>query len=600
MSKQKKITDKEITTPLEQALGACRVVFIYSMIFGAIINLLMLATPIYSMQVLDKVLGSYNKDTLLMLTLVIILALVVLAALQGARSFMMMRMDSWLESQLSPLVLQYTIRNASINKSSGNGSSQNLRELNTVRTFLTSPPFMVMLDTPWSIIFMLVLFALHYTMGLLAVIGGALLILVTVLNEVSTKKILNKHKRYEVENMKNTEQAGRNAEVIKVMGMSETIMQVWQDTNQPTRQLHKLYRKRSAFLAELTKFLRMTLQISVTGWGAVLCIQGEFSAGAIIASSSLIGRALAPFETAAGAWKNFVTARDSYSQLTNLFEDNAEYFESVELPSIKGSVELENVYYSAPGLPKPIVKGINMSLDGGEVLAIIGSSGSGKTTLSRLIIGGIKPSLGSARIDAADAFSLNSKDRYNALGYVPQDIELFSGSIKENIARMDPNALDKDVVAAAEFTYAHEMILKLPKGYDTQIGFAGSLLSGGQRQRIALARAFYGNPKLVVLDEPNSNLDLHGESALSDVISEAKKRKITTIIISHRTSIMSIVDKIMVMRDGVVAAFGHKDSVLAQLNGVASQQNNSPPAKPGIAAKSTSSGVTQYKLSTKT
>ena len=588
MKKQKE--NEEEITPLIQALGACRVVFMYSILFGAVINLLMLATPIYSMQVLDKVLGSSNKDTLLMLTLVIMLALIVLSALQGARSFVMMRMDSWLESQLSPLILQYAIKSASINKSAGNGSSQHLRDLNTIKSFLTSQPFVTMLDTPWAIIFMIVLFILHYTMGILAVVGGVILILITVLNEISTKKILNKHKEYEIENMKTTEQTGRNAEVIRVMGMTDTIMKIWNKTNYPARQLYKLYRKRSTFLTELTKFFRMLLQISVTGWGAVLCIQGDFSAGAIIASSSLIGRALAPFETSAGAWKNFIAARTSYRKLKDLFEANYDNFESIQLPALKGEILLDNVYYSTANDQKPIVKMVNMLLGEGEILAIIGHSGSGKTTLSRLIIGAIKPTLGSARIDSAEAFSINSKDRNQYIGYVPQDIELFGGTVKDNIARMDADARDEDVVAAAEFTQAHEMILKLPKGYDTDIGFAGSLLSGGQRQRIALARAFYGNPKLVVLDEPNSNLDAQGEGALSEIVSNAKKKKITVVIISHRTSIMSVVDKIMIMKEGTVAGFGPKDEVLSKMHNSLAQQQN---PKANIAP------VAQYKLSTK-
>ena len=341
---------------MTKALNACRIVFVYSMMFGMFTNILMLATPLYSMQVLDRVLGSSNKDTLLMLTLVICLALLVLAALQGARSFVMMRMDSWLESQLSPLILQYTIASASENKSSGSGGSQNLRELNTLKMFLTSPQFIIMLDTPWSIIFMIVLFALHYTMGILAVIGGTILVLITILNEVSTKKILNKHKEYEIENMKNTEQAGRNAEVIKVMGMIDVIMKVWHSVNHPARQLHKTYRKRSTLLTEATKFFRMLLQISVTGWGAVLCIHGEFSPGAIIASSSLIGRALAPFEASVAAWKNFISARKSYEKLSTLFENNVNKIESVRLPTPKGVLDLENVYYTAPQQQKPIVK----------------------------------------------------------------------------------------------------------------------------------------------------------------------------------------------------------------------------------------------------
>jgi PrtD family type I secretion system ABC transporter len=553
-------------TGLHKALQACRVVYVYALMFGVMINLLMLASPIYSMQVLDRVLSSFHKETLLMLTLVIVFALVCLSLLQLGRAFVMQRMGAWLDAQLSPILFSYTVRNAAEKRTAG--GSQAMRDLNTLRGFLTSPSFVTMLDTPWSIIFLIVLFILHPWLGWLAVMGGVLLVGLTYMNEKATKPLLDRSNEHYLKSMQLTEQANRNAEVITVMGLLPAVMKQWLSANNMFFSLQRTANSRAAILGETTKCIRMILQIAVTGVGAYLVIKHELSSGAIIASSTLVSRALSPFEAAIGSWKNCVAARKAYINLETLFKQYADDGEKISLPEPSGLLQVENVFYAPAPNQKPIVKSVGFELNPGEVLAVIGASASGKTTLAKLLVGAVRPSIGNVRLDGADMYSWSSEDKGKYIGYVPQNIELFSGTIKANIARMDPDAPSDAIIAAAKLAGVHDMILRLPQGYETDIGLEGSMLSGGQRQRLALARAFYGSPRFVVLDEPNSNLDSQGEAALADAISAAKARKVTTIVISHRTSLMSIVDKILIMKEGMAAAFGPRDQILAQLNGL--------------------------------
>ena len=494
----------------------------------------------------------------------------------------MLKMGHWLDQKLSPVIFAYTIENSVEKKTIG--ASQNLRDLTTFKGFITSPSFLTIIDTPWAIIFLLVLFILHPLLGILAMSGGVLLVIMAIINEYTTKPILEKTQEHYIKSLQLTEQATRNAEVISVMGLLPVITRNWQKTNRTLYHLQTVAGSRGAIIGEITKFTRLLLQISVTGLGAYLVIKGQLSSGGIIASSTLVSRALAPLEASIAAWKNFVQARKSYDNLKKIFENHHDYSSSVDMPIPKGLIEVENAYYSPGPNQKPIIKGLQFTIEPGEVVAIIGSSGSGKTTLAKMMVGAIKPTLGVIRLDGADVYQWRSDDKGKYLGYVPQGIELFSGTVKENIARMDDEAADEKIVEAAQMTEVHDVILRLAKGYDTEIGLEGSMLSGGQRQRIALARAFYNNPRFVVLDEPNSNLDYEGEAALSRTILRAKEKKITTVIISHRMTLMSVVDKVLVIKEGLVAAYGPRDQVLAQMG-------MSAPAKP--AAEAAANGASE-------
>jgi ATP-binding cassette subfamily C protein len=549
--------------PLKEALLSCKVMVKFVLLFGCLINLLMLSTPLFSMQVLDRVLSSQNTNTLLMLTLVIMLALALLGLIQAARAFAMNKMGSWLEDKLSEVVFSNSIRLALESKAMAN--SQQLRDLQTVKTFLTSPGLISIMDMPWAIIFIIVLFILHTSIGFLALIAGVVLIIFGIIADRSTKPLIEMNNENFIKSMRQVDQSTRNAEVIEVMGMKNNIIASWQKMNQDVQKTQNLVTKRQAVFMEITKFFRLVIQISVTALGAYLVIQGEITSGTIIASSSLVGRALAPFESAINSWKGFITCRKSYERLTKSFNRYSNDSDKMSLPEPEGAIEAENIYFAPPGVPKHILKGINFSLNKGEILAIIGPSGSGKTTLAKLLVGISNPSIGAVRIDGASLKDWKKEELGPHLGYLPQDVELFSGTVKENIARMHPDPHYEDVVIAAQLAGVHDMILQLPQGYDSNVGQDGSMLSGGQKQRIGLARTFYGNTKLIVLDEPNSSLDTQGEEALMTAIAVAKEKGITTVIISHKTSILSIVDKILVIKDGMVASFGPKKEVMAKL-----------------------------------
>lgn len=562
-------------TPLREALLACKVMVKYVLIFGVIVNLLMLSTPLYSMQVLDRVLSSNNLNTLVMLSLVIILALLLLGLIQAARSFAMNMMGSWFESKLSNKVFYNAIKTSLDSRNLAN--SQQLRDLQTIKTYLTSPGLVAIMDTPWAIIFIIVLFILHTYIGALAVIGGVIVVLLGLFADRTTKPLIEATNEDFIKSMRQVDQATRNAEVIEVMGLFSNINKSWQKMNLKVQNSQSLSSKRQVVFLEMTKFIRLMIQISVTGLGAYLVTQGQFSSGGIIAGSSLVGRALAPFEVAITSWKGYVNCRKAYERLNNAFIKHVDSAEAMSLPVPEGQIMVEGVYFAPIGAQKHILKGMNFTLEAGETLVVIGPSGSGKTSLVKLMVGAWHPTIGSIRIDGASIKDWNRHELGEHIGYLPQDIQLFSGTVRENIARMNPDADAEKVIVAAQLAGVHDVILQLPKGYDTDIGTDGSVLSGGQRQRIALARAFYGEPKILVLDEPNASLDSYGEAALAAAIEFAKEQKMTVVIISHRTPILSLADKLLMVRDGMVAAYGPKQQVLDQMQQAQKQGQFSMP-----------------------
>lgn len=548
-------------TPLKKILLSCRIIIKYILLFGCLVNLLMLSTPLFSMQVLDRVLSSGNKNTLLMLTLIIIMALALLGFIQSARAFAMNRMGSWIENKLSETVYSNSIRRSLNSKTMAN--SQQLRDLQTIKTFITSPGLISIMDMPWAIIFICVLFILHTAIGFLTLIAGTVLIIFGVIADRSTKPLIEANNENFLKSMRQVEQSTKNAEVIEVMGMKKNIIASWQIINQEVQQVQNLVSKRQTIFMEIIKFFRLVIQISVTAVGAYLVIKGEITSGTIIASSSLVGRALAPFESAINSWKGLIICKKSYERLSQSFL-MYKSFNKMSLPSPEGNIVVENIYFTPLGTQKYILKGINFTLKKGDILSIIGASASGKTTLAKLLVGSLNPNIGTIRIDGANIKDWNKNELGPYIGYLPQDVELFAGTVRENIARMNTHSHFEDVIVAAQLAGIHEMILRLPQGYDTNIGFDGAILSGGQRQRIGLARTFYGTPKFIVLDEPNASLDTEGEEALMTAISVAKEKGITTIIISHKKSILSAVDKILVIKDGTIISFGSTQEVLAK------------------------------------
>lgn len=557
-------------TILADALQQCNVMFKYALLFGALINILMLASPIYSMQVLDRVISSSNTDTLLMLTIVIGVTLALLGILQGVRSFALNAMGAWFEKRLSEKIFTNAVR---LNLGArGSGGSENIRDLQTIKTFITSPNLLSILDVPWAFVFIIALFLIHAWMGVLTIFGGIILVLVALAANNSTKGLHESSNEHFIASMRTIDQASRNAEVIKVMGFMPNILKHWQVINHNVQSAQELVNIRQNVISELSKYLRMLLQILVTGIGAYLVLRNEMSTGAIIACSSLSSRALAPFEQAIGSWKAFLNAKQSYGKLQKALANFSEESEKMSLPAPKGLITLDGLSFTPAGSNRSILNNINLRFNPGETVVIIGPSGSGKTTLVKALLGVLQPTHGSVRIDEANIKDWNQDELGLSIGYLPQSVELFSGTIKDNIARMDKEADSKDVVEAAMLAGAHEMILRMPKGYDTDIGLDGSILSGGQRQRVGLARAFYGEPKILVLDEPNSNLDIVGEQALTSALLNAKARGITSIVISHRPSLLPIADKIVLIQDGAVALSGSRDEVLAAINAQQARQ----------------------------
>jgi PrtD family type I secretion system ABC transporter len=469
MKEQLKNGKNNKPNPLKNALSTCKQMFKYALLFGCLVNILMLATPIYSMQVLDRVISSSNTDTLMYLTLVIMLALLLLSLIQMARSLAMNKMGSWFERELSSKLFANAVKASLVVK--GAGGSQQLRDLQSLKTFLTSPSLVSILDIPWALIFVVVLFMIHPYMGVMTVIGGVILLSIAISSDRLTKPLHDSSNEYFIASMKQVDQATRNAEIIEVMGLLPNVDKSWQSLNMKVQDAQTLVSARQGFLSEVTKFLRLILQILVTGIGAYLVLQHEMSVGAIIACSSISGRALAPFEQAISSWKGFLNFQQSFKRLNDSIEKFYTEDVRMSLPEPHGAITVDNLFFAPMGSQKHVIKGVGFALEAGKVLAIIGPSASGKTTLAKLIVGAWQPQIGHVRVDNASLTDWNRSELGKYIGYLPQDVELFNGTIRENIGRMDKEASPELVVKAAQLAGVHDMILQLPKGYDTEIGF---------------------------------------------------------------------------------------------------------------------------------
>ena len=498
--------------PLEKALIECKRGFIAVAGFSLAINLLMLAVPIYMLQLFDRVLSSRSTETLVLLTVIVIAALAVFALLEAIRGHVMTELGTWLDRQLGPPILSGSV---TLNlRGPGEPSVQGLRDLGTFRTFLTGPAMFPILDAPWMPIFVAIIFLLHPLLGWVSLGGALILFALAVTNELVSRKPLAQASGLSIRALNQAESVVRNADAIEAMGMMPNLVKRWREKNSEMLALQGLASVRSGRIAALSKFCRLILQVSMLGTGAWLVLEGELSPGAMIAGSILMARALAPVEQAIGSWKQMVSARSAYRRMKAQLAAAPPPSETMPLPAPDGRVEAETVTYAHPGATEPTLRSISFMLEPGETMGLIGPSASGKTTLARLIVGNTQPRVGHLRLDSMDVAEWDSQDRGRHVGYLPQDVELFSGSVRDNIARMG-EAQPEAVIDAARMAGVHEMILRLPQGYDTEIGEAGAALSGGERQRIALARALYGTPKLVVLDEPNASLDQAGEQALA-------------------------------------------------------------------------------------
>lgn len=520
--------------------------------FSFFINLLTLTSSIYMMQVYDRVLGSRSGPTLLYLTLFAGACLATLAALEVVRSRLLVRLGTRFDAQLSGLVFMRTL--------TAGRSGQGLRDLDQLRTFLTGPHILSLLDAPWMPIYIGLVYLLHPWLGHVALVGGVLLFLLALWNERDTREPIGEAGKQMAASTQFAEVSARNAEAIRAMGMLPGLTALWRKRHDLGIGLQGVASDRAGNVAAVAKALRFFLQIAILGVGAWLVIQQECTGGVMIASSIIMGRGLAPVEAAIGGWRGFLQARESYGRLLKGFGSDAADAPTMPLPKPEGKLVFEGVSGGPPDLRKFTVQGLSFSLEPGVVLGITGPSAAGKSTLARLAVGVWRPGVGVVRLDGANIADWNREDVGPHIGYLPQDIELFPGTVAENIARF--GAVDADrVVDAAQLAGAHQVILELPQGYDTPIGPAGVNLSGGQRQRIGLARAFYGRPPLIVLDEPTSNLDAEGEGAVRQAM-EALRGQSTMIVIAHRPAVLGGTDQLMVVFKGQIANFGPTSEVM--------------------------------------
>jgi ATP-binding cassette, subfamily C, bacterial len=546
---------------LRRLLRECRGYFVTAAAFSLAINLLYLAAPLYMLQVYDRVISSASEVTLVMLTIALLLAFLALAGLDAVRSRVLTRATIRLDRLIAGRVMIAIINRAAF----GGARSQLLRDFDTFRQFITGTGIHAIFDLPWTPIYILVIFALHPLLGAFALGGAVLLILMALVNEILVRPPLAESNEAATRNYGFTEMSLRNWEVVQAMGMMAGLLQRWSRDRNRMLERQATASDRAATMQSIIRFLRLSMQSVILGLGAYLVIERLATVGAMFAASLLLGRALQPVEQIVGSWRNLVGARTAYRRVHDLLAASPVRDPNLELPRPSGLITVENLSFAAPGsTSKLILRGVSFRLEAGEVLGIIGPSGAGKSTLVRQIVGVMSPTAGAVRLDGADITTWPKESLGRYLGYLPQDIELFADTVAANISRFQLGE-DAEVIDAARMAGVHAMILRLPDGYDTQAGEGGAVLSGGYRQRVGLARAVYGSPSLVVLDEPSSNLDADGDAALTDCIVELKRRGTSVVIVSHRPSTIAVADKILLLKDGAVEMFGARAEVMARL-----------------------------------
>jgi len=562
-------------TELERSINTCKEYFVYAGLFSAAVNILMLTPIIYMLTVYDRVVTSGSLPTLTMLTILMVSLLMAVGGFEWVRSMILVSASNRLEK-----LLRSRISNATFKRSLLTGgaiaNSQPLGDLTALRQFLTGNGLFAFFDAPWFPVYIGVMFMFHPWFGVAGIVSGIVMVALAYANEASTNTLMKEANTEAIKASNNFQGSLRNAEVVAAMGMAESIHRRQDALFDGVLEKQATASKKAGMWGGLTKSFRLIVQSLLLGLGAYLALNQQISPGVMIAGSLLLGRALGPIDMLVGTWKGFSLARAQYARLNELLENIPPASDSMSLPAPKGRLDVEQVTVAPPGSKNIVVRGVSFEMSPGEALGMVGPSASGKSTLARALLG-IWPCYGgNVRLDGADIASWNREELGPFIGYLPQDIELFDGTIADNIARFC-NADSEDIVAAAKLAGVHEMILRLPKGYDTIIGGSGGTLSGGQRQRIGLARAVFGCPPLLILDEPNSNLDDQGEKELVEALRRIKAEGSTIIVITHRTMVLRSVDKILVMKEGAAVSFGPKDQVLASLMG--------PAAIPKSAAK---------------
>ena len=557
---------KPSPNPLRAVLAAFRGVFVAVGSFSFVMNLLLLMPTLYMLQIYDRVLGSRNEVTLLMLTLIMLGAYLLEALLELIRSRVLIRASAALDLRLASQVFDASFRRYLLVRS-GN-PAQALGDLTNLRQFITGKGLLAFFDAPWTPLYLAVMFVLNFWVGVFGVGAVVLLLIVAWLNERATAGRLSEANRQATQAGNYAAGSLRNAEVIEAMGMLARLRQRWLVRQASVLKLQAEASEAAATLAGVGKFVRLTAQSGILGVGALLVIEQHMSPGSMIAGSILLGRALAPVDLAISTWRGTIAARNAWQRLNELLGFASANIERTSLPRPQGLLQAEGLSLVPPGSRNPVVRGVSFVIKPGMLVAVIGPSASGKSSLARGLVGVWPAAAGAMRLDAADISKWDRSELGAWLGYLPQDVELFEGTIAENISRFGERD-SEEVVKAAQRAGVHEMILRLPEGYETPIGEGGAVLSGGQRQRIGLARAMYGDPAVVVLDEPNANLDEAGDLALMNALQEMKRAGRTVVVMTHRLNLLNLSDAVMILQNGAVTAYGPRDAVFKSIPALA-------------------------------
>jgi len=537
--------------------------FLYAGLFSFLINLTLLVPPLYMIQVFDRVLSGRSTETLLMLSLMAVGMLVMMWVLEYLRTLLLLGSGTLLDKLMGEPVISSLIENGS--KIAKSQAAHSLRDVSVLRGFFTGNSIIALFDAPWGVFFIALIFLFHPLMGWIALFGALVLFGLAWLNEKLNRQQLENIQVNSRRTSQYIDQGLRNADVVNGMGMLAGFVQRWQHMNDPVLSEMRSTGQRMGLVNSTSKFFRQIMQVAMMGTGAYLVIDQNLSPGIMIAATIIQGRAMAPVEMLLANWASLVQARSAFARLSPLMDVSATAPTRTQLPDPHGHLVVERIHLAGKTPDRPIIRQAGFELPPGESLAIVGPSASGKSSLTKLIVGVWKPTSGAVRLDGADVSQIDRASFGRHVGYLPQDVELFPSTVSENIARLG-EVDSQAVVAAAQLAGVHEMILRLPQGYDTAIGEGGHILSGGQMQRMGIARALYRMPRLVVLDEPNANLDAEGETQLTQTMAALKQAGVTLVLVTHKPSLIGNIDKILVMRDGQMDSFGPRQEVLARIS----------------------------------
>jgi ATP-binding cassette subfamily C protein len=546
---------------LAEALRRCRTAFFAVAVISGLINLLMLTAPLFMLQVYDRVLPSRSVPTLVGLAILTAGLFAFQGILDAIRGRVLIRVGGSLNDDLTTRAYDAVARLPLKSKGSGDGL-QPIRDLDQIRAFLSSSGPAAMFDLPWMPLYVFVCFLFHPLIGIAASIAGVILIVLTLITEVVSQAPAKAANEHAMQRTFLLEATRRNAEVIQALGMAPAMRARFAAINDNFIHAQRSTSDRAGMLGSISRVTRLIVQSFVLGLGAYLVINGEATAGVIIASSILVSRSLAPVEQAVANWRGFITSREAYKRMNKLLALLPAHKPILPLPVPEHVLSVESVSANPPGDPRIVLQDVSFELKAGTVLGVIGPSASGKTSLARLLVGVWQPPRGKVRLDGAALDQWSPEDLGRHIGYLPQEVELFDGTIAENISRFEQDADPTAIIEAARSAGVHDLIVALPEGYETRIGESGSKLSAGQRQRVALARALYREPFLVVLDEPNSNLDAQGEAALAQAIQDIRSRGGIAVVVAHRANALAVVDQLLVLKQGRQQLCGPRDEVL--------------------------------------